>query len=334
MGQRSRTETVAAVLARCSRVARGRRPSSRAVGVRPEALRKVLEELQASGVPLVDGEGATRTSTGASRKTGSPVASSSNRRTSPISFASFGGSRAARCAIGSSRSSTSSSRAGASTATVPVASRSTTDQEEQYVPVVEDAAEKKGCPLDALLHGQPRNDQRAPRVRPRRRRRAARAVRRDVPSQRGSSLVSRRLHHPRASRPRRAVPRGDGEAVAAFRAASLDGFKGSAAPSRARSSCGRPSPLGRQQPPRRDARRDAPLTGSGCTWRRARSFVWRASSSASETRREPRTPRSRRRSQSSREARSSALDADTEHARSAVVSEAHARDPVRPRSDV
>ena len=53
MGQRSRTETVAAVMAAfLTRRTWPQAELARAVGVRPETIRKLLEELSASGVPL------------------------------------------------------------------------------------------------------------------------------------------------------------------------------------------------------------------------------------------------------------------------------------------
>src|SRR5580700_6801604 len=54
MGQRSRTETVAAVMAALLvRRSWSQAELAREVGVRTEALRTLLEELRASGVPLV-----------------------------------------------------------------------------------------------------------------------------------------------------------------------------------------------------------------------------------------------------------------------------------------
>jgi predicted DNA-binding transcriptional regulator YafY len=142
VGQRSRTETVAAVLAALLAHRNWSQADlAREVGVRTEALRQLLEELQASGVPLVSEKDHPHVYWSVPktwfpggvifRQEDVPELVRQLRRL-PRSKA-----RERLLAVVDQQLPTRASNA------ATILSRAATDQEEQYVPVVEDAAAKR-----------------------------------------------------------------------------------------------------------------------------------------------------------------------------------------------
>jgi predicted DNA-binding transcriptional regulator YafY len=144
MGQRSRTETVAAVL--CALITRRTWPQAdlaRAVGVRSEAVRKLLEELRASGVPLESEKEHPHVYWRVPRSW-YPGGVLFKQEDVPELLRQLG-----RLPRSKSRDRLLAAAIeqlpgkGKLLPTAPVVSRALSEQEEQYVPLVEDAAARK-----------------------------------------------------------------------------------------------------------------------------------------------------------------------------------------------
>jgi predicted DNA-binding transcriptional regulator YafY len=144
MGQRSRTETVAAVF--CALITRrtwSQADLARAVGVRTEALRKILEELYANGVPLKSEKEHPHVYWRLSRDW-YPGGVLFKQEDIPELLRQLGRlprskSRDRLLAIAVEQLPTK----GKLRAAAPVVSKPLSEQEEQYVPLVEDAAARR-----------------------------------------------------------------------------------------------------------------------------------------------------------------------------------------------
>jgi predicted DNA-binding transcriptional regulator YafY len=231
MGQRSRTETVAAVL--CALLTHRtwtQAGLARAVGVRTEALRKLLEELSASGVPL-ESEREHPHVYWSVAKNWYPGGVLFKQEDVPELLRQLG-----RLPRSKSRDRLLAAALeqlpakGELLATAPVVSRPLSDQEEQYVPLVEDAAARK-VPLFMrhVTAGRGVVSERCASVH---------QIDLGPPARfiatchrtgehrwfRVDGILHARLHDEEPFRP--STP----AAIAAFRAASLDGYKGSGEP--------------------------------------------------------------------------------------------------------
>ena len=142
MGQRSRTETVAAVWAALLATRSWSQADlAREVGVRTEALRKLLEELHASGVPVVSEKDHPHVYWSVP-KTWFPGGVLFKQQDVPDLVRQL--RRLPRSKVRDRLLAAVDQQLPArATRSASIATRSTSDQEEQYVPIVEDALERK-----------------------------------------------------------------------------------------------------------------------------------------------------------------------------------------------